>query len=34
MIVGRQAEIAELEKLYHSGRPEFVAVYGLSLIHI
>ena len=28
MIVGRQAEIAELEKLYHSGRPEFVAVYG------
>lgn len=28
MIVGRQAEIAELEKLYHSDRPEFVAVYG------
>ena len=28
MIVGRQAEIAELEKLYHSERPEFVAVYG------
>lgn len=28
MIVGRQAEIAELKKLYHSDRPEFVAVYG------
>lgn len=28
MIVGRQAEIVELEKLYHSDRPEFVAVYG------
>ncbi len=28
MIVGRQEEIAELEKLYHSDRPEFVAVYG------
>ena len=28
MIVGRQAEIAELEKLYHSDRPAFVAVYG------
>lgn len=28
MIVGRQAEIAGLEKLYHSDRPEFVAVYG------
>ena len=28
MIVGRQAEIAELEKLYLSERPEFVAVYG------
>lgn len=28
MIVGRQTEIVELEKLYHSDRPEFVAVYG------
>ncbi len=27
-IVGRKEEIAELEKLYHSDRPEFVAVYG------
>ena len=27
-IVGRREEIAELEKLYHSDRPEFVAVYG------
>lgn len=28
MIVGRKEEIAELEKLYHSDRPEFVAIYG------
>lgn len=28
MIVGRKEEIAELETLYQSGRPEFVAVYG------
>ena len=28
MIVGRKEEIAELETLYESGRPEFVAVYG------
>lgn len=28
MIVGRQEEIAELDKLYNSGRPEFVAIYG------
>ena len=28
MIVGRKGEIAELEKLYHSDRPEFVAIYG------
>lgn len=28
MIVGRKEEIEELEKLYHSDRPEFVAVYG------
>ena len=26
MIVGRKEEIAELEKLYHSDRPEFVAI--------
>ena len=26
--VGRKEEIAELEKLYHSDRPEFVAIYG------
>ena len=28
MIVGRKEEIAELDKLYHSDRPEFVAIYG------
>ena len=28
MIIGRKEEIAELDKLYHSDRPEFVAVYG------
>ena len=28
MIVGRKEEIAELNKLYYSDRPEFVAVYG------
>lgn len=28
MIVGRKEEIAELDKLYNSGRPEFVAIYG------
>lgn len=28
VIVGRKEEIAELERLYHSDRPEFVAVYG------
>ncbi len=28
MIVGRREEIAELNKLYYSDRPEFVAVYG------
>ena len=28
MIVGRKEEIAELDKLYNSYRPEFVAVYG------
>ena len=27
-IIGRKEEIAELEKLYHSDRPEFVAIYG------
>ena len=27
-IVGRKREIQELENLYHSGRPEFVVVYG------
>ena len=27
-IIGRKAEIKELERLYHSDRPEFVAVYG------
>lgn len=27
-IIGRKQEIAELEKLYRSDRPEFVAVYG------
>lgn len=27
-IAGRKEEIAELERLYHSDRPEFVAVYG------
>ena len=27
-IVGRKDELEELERLYHSGRPEFVAVYG------
>ncbi len=28
MIIGRKEEIAELETLYQSGHPEFVAVYG------
>lgn len=28
MIVGRKEEIAEIEKLYNSDRPEFVAIYG------
>lgn len=28
IIVGRKQEIEELERLYHSDRPEFVAVYG------
>ena len=28
MIVGRKEEIAELDKLYYSDRPEFVAIYG------
>lgn len=27
-IVGREQEVAELQALYQSGRPEFVAVYG------
>ena len=27
-IVGRKREIKELEELYHSGKPEFVAIYG------
>ena len=27
-IIGRKKEIEELEKLYHSDRPEFVAIYG------
>ena len=27
-IIGRKNEIEELEKLYQSGRPEFVAIYG------
>ncbi len=27
-IIGRKQEIEELERLYRSGRPEFVAVYG------
>ena len=27
-IVGRKYEIAELEKLYHSKKAEFVVVYG------
>ena len=27
-IVGRKHEIEELERLYYSDRPEFVAVYG------
>jgi len=27
-IIGRKKEIEELERLYHSERPEFVAVYG------
>lgn len=27
-IIGRKNELEELERLYHSGRPEFVAVYG------
>ena len=27
-IIGREHEIEELERLYHSDRPEFVAVYG------
>ena len=28
VIIGRKKEIEELEKLYHSDRSEFVAVYG------
>ncbi len=28
MIIGRKEEIAELDRLYHSDRPEFVAIYG------
>lgn len=27
-IIGRKAEIAEIERYYRSGKPEFVAVYG------
>ena len=27
-IIGRKSEIKELEKLYRSDRPEFVAIYG------
>ena len=27
-IIGRKYEIKELEELYHSGKPEFVAIYG------
>ena len=27
-IIGRKNELEELERLYHSERPEFVAVYG------
>ena len=27
-VIGRKKEVAELEKLYYSGRPEFLAVYG------
>ena len=27
-IIGRRNEVEELEKLYHSERPEFVAIYG------
>jgi len=27
-IIGRKHEIEELERLYYSDRPEFVAVYG------
>ena len=27
-IIGREKEIAELKRYYHSGRAEFVAVYG------
>lgn len=27
-IIGRKKEIAELHRYYHSGRAEFVAVYG------
>ena len=27
-IIGRRSEVEELEKLYRSERPEFVAVYG------
>ena len=27
-IIGRKAEIRELERLYHSNKAEFVAVYG------
>ena len=27
-IIGRKSEIEELEALYDSGRPEFVAIYG------
>ena len=27
-LIGRTTEIQELERLYNSGNPEFVAVYG------
>ena len=28
VVIGRKQEMEELEQLYHSDRPEFVAVYG------
>lgn len=28
IVIGRKTEIADLKRLYNSGRPEFVAVYG------